>query len=186
MATQPSRYRFENGAWLIEIELKTVQQLFNSLDPSPFHIKDLDSAAEAWIVGAVRDFPVGTPLRLVLHLPRDELARAEQAQIAQALAGHFGDRREAVRRDLRFLLRTGRTALLVGLAFLAACLTVRELAAAMFPGTAGTIANEGLLIIGWVAMWRPIEIFLYDWWPLRRLARVHEKIAAMPVEIRAR
>ena len=30
------------------------------------------------------------------------------------------------------------------------------------------LARESLVIGGWVAMWRPLEIFLYDWWPLRR------------------
>ena len=75
---------------------------------------------------------------------------------------------------------------MVGLGFLGACLVLRQLVVATFAGAAGAVAGEGLLIIGWVAMWRPVEIFLYDWWPLRRVARVHGKIAAMPVEIRAR
>ena len=33
-------------------------------------------------------------------------------------------------------------------------------------------------------MWRPLEIFLYDWWPMRREARLAEKLAVMPVHIR--
>jgi hypothetical protein len=33
-------------------------------------------------------------------------------------------------------------------------------------------------------MWRPLEIFLYDWWPMRREARLAEKLAVMPVRIR--
>lgn len=44
---------------------------------------------------------------------------------------------------------------------------------------------EGLLILGWVAMWRPIQIFLYDWWPIRNRARLFAKLAATPVEARA-
>jgi len=35
------------------------------------------------------------------------------------------------------------------------------------------IGREGLTIIGWVAMWRPIEIFLYDWWPIDHRRRVY-------------
>ena len=186
MATQISRYRSEHGVSLIEIELETVSQLFNSFDPSPFHLKDLDADAEAWIVGAVREFPVGAPLKLVLHLPAAELERAERAEVNRALASYFGDRREAMRRDLRYLFRTGRVALLIGLGFLAACLALRALAAAMLAGPLEDFLTEGLLIIGWVAMWRPLEIFLYDWWPLRRMARVYAKIAAMPVDLRAR
>ncbi|HUR21430.1 MAG TPA: hypothetical protein VMZ90_11515 [Vicinamibacterales bacterium] len=45
------------------------------------------------------------------------------------------------------------------------------------------VLREGLLIGGWVAMWRPLEIFLYDWWPIRTEPRLFERLSAMPVEI---
>jgi len=45
------------------------------------------------------------------------------------------------------------------------------------------ILAEGLLIIGWVGLWRPVEIFLYDWWPLWRSRRRLEALSRMPVEI---
>jgi hypothetical protein len=44
--------------------------------------------------------------------------------------------------------------------------------------------EEGLTIIGWVAMWRPIDIYLYRWWPLRRLGRYYRKLAEIPVKVR--
>ena len=33
-------------------------------------------------------------------------------------------------------------------------------------------------------MWRPLEIFLYDWWPIRSEAQLSDRLAAMPVRIR--
>jgi hypothetical protein len=45
------------------------------------------------------------------------------------------------------------------------------------------MVRESLLIGGWVAMWRPIELFLYDWWPIRAEAQLAERLAAMPVRI---
>ena len=32
-------------------------------------------------------------------------------------------------------------------------------------------------------MWRPMEIFLYDWWPIRAEARLFDRLSAMPVRI---
>jgi hypothetical protein len=32
-------------------------------------------------------------------------------------------------------------------------------------------------------MWRPLEIFLYDWWPIRAEARLCNRLSAMPVRI---
>jgi hypothetical protein len=45
------------------------------------------------------------------------------------------------------------------------------------------ILQEGLLIGGWVAMWRPMEIFLYDWWPIRAEAALADRLSVMPVRI---
>ena len=34
-----------------------------------------------------------------------------------------------------------------------------------------------------VAMWRPMQIYLYDWWPLLRRSRIYAKLSHMPVEV---
>jgi hypothetical protein len=47
------------------------------------------------------------------------------------------------------------------------------------------IVAEGLLIVGWVAMWRPLEIFLYEWWPTRRRCRGFDKLSRIRVIVRA-
>jgi len=179
------RYRQENGARLIEISLNRVQQLFDSFDPSPFHEKDLDAEAESYIVGAVREFHLGTPLRLIFHLPATEIATARAARLGDSIHGYFAYRRDSASRDLRFLLRQGRLSLAIGLAFLAACLSAR--AFLLFPAANAveSIVAEGLVITGWVAMWRPIQIFLYDWWPLRRMVRIYNKLATIDVDVRA-
>ncbi len=37
--------------------------------------------------------------------------------------------------------------------------------------------------VGWVANWRPMEIFLYDWWPLSRKRHRYERLAIAELEI---
>jgi hypothetical protein len=39
------------------------------------------------------------------------------------------------------------------------------------------------VIGGWVAMWRPLEVFLYDWWPIRAEARLFDRLSAMAVRV---
>jgi hypothetical protein len=46
------------------------------------------------------------------------------------------------------------------------------------------LTREGLTISGWVAMWRPLQIYLYDWWPLRRRGSIFRKLSVMEVEVR--
>ena len=33
-------------------------------------------------------------------------------------------------------------------------------------------------------MWRPLEIYLYEWWPIRRMALVFDKLSDIDVELR--
>jgi len=155
--TEPTtRYRQENGVSLIDIKVNSLAQIFNSLDPSPFHDKDLDADAEEYIVDSAREFPLTQPLKLVFHLPSDHLDQAAIAGLDRAIHNYFADRAEAARRELRYTLAQGRTALAIGLSFLTGCVLLRQLVAALDQGTAINLITEGLLIVGWVAMWRPL------------------------------
>ncbi len=71
----------------------------------------------------------------------------------------------------------------VGLAFLAGCLTIRNLLLGRIAGAWAGLLRESLTIAGWVAMWRPVQIYLHDWWPLWRRGRVLSKLSTMPVEV---
>lgn len=170
----------------LEIRLSTLLQLFNSLDPSPFHEKDLDRDAEEYIVGWANEFPPQAAFELVIRLPADQLDFAERSDIGKAIHNYFAYRAEETRRRVRFQLRQGRMALAIGLAFLFACMTLREFVGLVVPNDVPSrILHEGLLILGWVAMWRPLEIFLYDWWPVRHYALLYDRLAAMPVKLLA-
>lgn len=176
-----SVYRLEADTWLIEIRLRELRQLFSHLDPAPFREKDLDPAAEAYIDEAFREIGVGAPKKLVIHLPGSAATTDDPAELPEAIRNYFEYRAEEASIELRRLLGRGFANLAIGLAFLFACLSLRRSLAAV----AGyEVLAEGLLIIGWVALWRPVEIFLYDWWPIRRRQRRFEAIACMPVDVR--
>lgn len=167
----------------LEIRLSSLQQLFNSLDPAPFHEKDLDRDAEEYIVGWANEFPPESALQLVIRLPQDEVELAESHDVSRAVHNYFAYRARAAWRRMRSQLREGRTALLIGALFLMVCMLLRQLVAiAVLDPMLQRALQEGLLIMGWVAMWRPLQIFLYDWWPIRRHARLCEKLAKMPVK----
>jgi len=177
-----SVYRREDDTWLIEIRLRELRQLFNHLDPAPFREKDLDPAAEEYIAEAVREIGPRQPCRLLVHLPAAECAQEDARTLPEAVRHYFQYRAHQTRIELRQLLRRGAINLAIGLAFMSACVWLRR-----WLGSLGNheMLTEGLLIIGWVALWRPIEIFLYDWWPALRRQRRLEAIAAMPVVVMA-
>lgn len=169
----------------IELRVNQLQQLFNSFDPSPFNERDLDPDAEQYIIDSTDEYPLGRPLRLVIYLPADQ-TRGEDLDLPKAIHHYFAYRAEETRRRIRLFLREGRRALTVALIFLFVCIVVRQLVLAVGKGLSAQIVDEGLYIVGWVAMWRPLEIFLYDWRPLRRRERLFAKLASVPVMVSPR
>ena len=161
-----------------------LRQLFHSNDPSPFRERDLDPAAERFIVDWSRELPTDAHLALVVHLERGAGRTDEAAILRDAIREFFGQREVATRRTLRELFRRGRISLVIALAFLAASILVGDWVTGFFAQSRLVqVFREGLLIGGWVAMWRPIEVFLYDWWPIRAEARLFFRLSSMPVRI---
>jgi hypothetical protein len=176
-------YRQEGGLHVIDISAGSVAQLFSGLDPAPFRHKDLDPEVDGYILSAVREIGEPAQAKLVFHLPAVEAASPAGQGLGDAVHNYFAYREWVAREDLRRLLGTGAVSLLIGLAFLFVCLVVRQL---FFHGedTVSRVLDEGLLIVGWVALWRPLEIALYDWWPLWRIAKRNRTLKDMNVEIR--
>jgi hypothetical protein len=169
---------------LIEVSVEKLQQLFNAIDPSPFHRRDLDPRAEEFIVDWARDLPTDKPWALVVHLERPAGRADEAAALREAIHEYFAQRVTASRRRLRELFRHGRISLAIALAFLAVSVAIGDAVAAYLgESRLGEILREGFLIGGWVAMWRPLEVFLYDWWPIRADARLLERLSNLPVRI---
>src|SRR5438270_7841691 len=170
---------------VIQVHVAELKQLFNSIDPSPFRNKDLDPRAEEFIVGWAKDMPRDAPLGLVVDLDRPAGLPDEAAVLRDAIHEFFLQRAHAFRRRLRELFRVGRTSLVIGLIALAAAIALGDFLASLMKGSRiGEILRESLTIGGWVSMWRPLEVFLYDWWPIRNEARLSDRLAGMPVRIR--
>lgn len=170
---------FPAGCKPLEMRLGEAKQLFLSIDAAPFRQRDLDPRAEEFIVGWAQEQRRDAPLGLRIRLERPSPGEDDAAVLPVAIAEYFHDRAAATRSRLRELLRIGRTSLVIGIAFNALMLTIADL----FSGLRYGIVHDSLVIGGWVAMWRPIEIFLYDWWPIRAEARLHDRLAAMPVQV---
>jgi hypothetical protein len=169
---------------VIEIRVAELRQLFNAIDPSPFRQRDLDPRAEEFIVGWASDLQGDRPWALVVHLDRPAGRADEAVALREAIHEYFGQRVVASKRKLRELFRRGRISLVIALAFLTASIAVGDAVAVYLgDGRLGEVIREGFLIGGWVAMWRPLEVFLYDWWPIRADGHLLQRLSTMPVRI---
>jgi len=184
MTTPPPAAGFPPDCALIEVHVSDLKQLFNSLDPTPFQGRDIDPQAEEFIIGWAREVRSKVPLGLLVHVDQHAAAADADQIVHTAVRDHFKRRAQTMRQKLRQLFRLGRRSLLIGLAFLATCIALGDAIQIRLPDShfAG-IVRESLLIGGWVAMWKPIEVFLYDWWPIRAEAVLSDRLSAMTVRV---
>lgn len=172
------------GSQTIEVRVTELRRLFNAIDPSPFRERDLDPRAEEFIVDWSKDLPADARLALVVYLERPAGPADEAVILKDAIHEYFSQRAAGARRSLRELFSRGRTSLGIGLGFLALSIAISDALGTYFQGSGlAEILRESFLIGGWVAMWRPLEVFLYDWWPIRADSRLYDRLAAMPVRI---
>jgi hypothetical protein len=172
---------------VIELSVQDIAQLFESFDPFPFRERDLDHDAEEFIVGWARELPRDHALKIVVHVPQAQLNAEAAREAGHGIGLFFVHRAKAVRGDLRELFRVGRMSLAIGVSVLVVCVIGAQYAEGMIGGPRlGGIVQESLIILGWVANWRPLEIFLYEWWPLARRRRLFGRLAAASVEFKPR
>lgn len=173
-----------NDCEVIDIRLADLRQLFNPIDPAPFRDRDLDPKVEEFIVDWGREAASEKRLALLVLLDRAAASEDEPQIVRDAIHQFFAHRAVAARRQLRRLFRVGRISLAIGLAVLAVLFLLAQVVIRRAPeSTVSQLFQESLLIGGWVAMWRPLEIFLYDWWPIRAEAKLYDRLAEMPVRI---
>jgi hypothetical protein len=124
-------------------------------------------------------------LALIIHLDRQPESPIEAAQTCGAVHAYFRTRAAATRAKLRLLFRNGRISLVIGIVCLTASIGLGSFIERRFAVLhTSSLLRESLLIGGWVAMWRPLETFLYDWWPILAEARLFDRLAKAPVRIR--
>lgn len=165
---------------LIELTVERPQLLFHTFDPSPVGDRDLDDKLERFIVHWAEDEPA-PDYRMIVYVRAEKPSDSEAEQLASGVRAHFGHLSDVEARKRRLLLREGRSSLVVGVAFLLVCALVGLFAQRTLPAPVGYFVDQGLLIIGWVANWRPVEIFLYDWRPLLRNERLFRVLARMEI-----
>jgi hypothetical protein len=167
----------------ITLHLDNLGQFFTVPEPDPFVPRArFDSGIET-IIGELKPKALIRKVRTTIVLPPDQITPDAETRLREALAQYCGHHIRQNRQDLISLRWQGIKALQNGLIFLGACLLLSTLF-----GNAETLqewvrrlGSEGFLIAGWVSLWHPIEILLYEWWPFSRQIRIHESIMQMDI-----
>ena len=165
---------------ILEVRILNVDQIFDNRDPAPFRERDLDSDFVDYLVDGVRDLGTAAPIRIIVGLgegcPPGQIEDAVHRYFEQALARSRRNRREQV--------RSGGIALAIAGVAILVLTGLGQLVAMTIPNPLGAGLQTALEISGWVFMWRPIEVLIYDGIPVRREQRVLSAIRAAPIDVR--
>jgi hypothetical protein len=171
-------------ACTIELRVREASHLFDPLDASSLVERDLNHRVEEFIVESLKELHTKDACEVVLHFDQPKTVSDEEQTVTRAIRGYFARRATIWQFKLQQLIRRGLISLVIGLAFLGVFfLTGRLLVRLLGENAFTTLLTESLIIGGWVAMWRPLEIFLYDWWPLRGEKRLCDRLSHVRVRI---
>jgi hypothetical protein len=166
----------------ITIQLESVDQLIEPCPPSPFLKRRLREDAEKFIIERAMALPRKSDAKLTLRLPESgaDVAR----EVPEAFHLHFAYRRDGAEKELRRIRRFGWRSLLIGFVFLGLMMLLIEIIKRYTPAcNLSSALQEGLTILAWVALWRPGELLLYEWYPFKRDAILFGKLERAEIQV---
>ncbi|HJS90336.1 MAG TPA: hypothetical protein VJ738_10265 [Steroidobacteraceae bacterium] len=173
------RHRVGSSA-AVNIHIREFSQLFNSLDPSPFWDRDLAREAAEFIEEEFSEKLSAETWNLYVHAHD---SGGPPPDLQTALENYYGRMASSARRALREHLWSGEWTLVAGVVVFLLSMGIRSMLGKLL-GRLPQILDEGLIILAWLALWRPAEMLLYGWMPLRRKERLYERLARIRVFVR--
>ncbi len=178
-----NRYRLHGGKRWIEVRIKSALQLFDARDPAPFRERDLDDDFVEYIVTSAREFSHKTALKIVIYIDSVETTDLSNNSIREAIQSFLYYQIDLIQSDLKTYIRRSQLFLLIGLAMLVTCISIAQNLEVPNPPGAIGVLREGVVIFGWVSIWKPIELILFDWYPLYEKLKFYKKILATEIDI---
>jgi hypothetical protein len=143
------------------------------------------TAKEEFIVGWARELPTDQFIRIIVHFPKSDTQNKAAQDLPEAFHRYFSYRASVLQRDLTELFRIGRRSLGIGVIVLIVCFAIAHAAGeSIIDSPLRRMIEESFLILGWVANWRPLEIFLYDWWSIARRRDLYQRLSKAIVEVK--
>ena len=155
---------------------------FFGFDPAPFHDRGLRPKVSEYLISESWDEPRSNRFVIDLAISGEPASPEAVEQFRTTLASHFGHMADIEARNFRDTIREGIIALGIGLVILAVSTTLAQYVDALpFRDGVREGLRDGLSVFGWVANWRPAELLLYDWWPIRRTRNLYRRLAKAEV-----
>ena len=169
----------------ISLALDDIHQLFEEPAFDPFREKTMYTSGIEHVYRELKPLPLRKVTQFTIFLPPEQIAPTLQQEVKRAVERYCLFRVRQNKIEISALRWKGIKALQSGLVVLAVCVLLAAIIENVpFLGEFWQqFLGEGLIIIGWVSLWTPTEILLYEWWPYWRENQLLRHMAAMEVVI---
>lgn len=167
----------------IKITVQRVTELITQLEDTRYRKRFLNPDIEEYIIERATRSHNRNKILLTIEFQSGESVDFEQVTLA--VKKNFGNRRHESQESLKETLRHGRRSLVVAFILVAIVLSTIEINKHIFPenGLTRTL-SESLTILGWVALWRPAELLLYEWRPFKREMKLFSRLEQSEIQIK--
>ncbi len=176
------RYQIVNGKETIQIRVNSPLQLFDSRDPAPFRDRDLDDDFTDYLISCADEVPNRAPLLIEIIISKSQPDIKSEA-IIEAIENYFQYQIELKKSQFSKMLRMARLFLTVGMLVLAICLGLSQFTKHIPNEIFSTTFREGIVIFGWVSMWKPLELLLFDWYPIYDRIQLLKRILSAETQV---
>lgn len=170
----------------LTVQLADVQELFAPPDCDPFDEQARFDSGLDRLIDDLKPTALLRQVRTTIVLPADQIEAGLEGKVHGALERYCQHKIRQNQRELSSLRWKGLKALQNGLVFLALCLLLSTAAesAEFLPEFLRRFLGEGVLIVGWVSLWHPVEVLLYEWWPPSRENQLYNRLRQMAIVIK--
>jgi hypothetical protein len=142
----------------------------------------LNHNVEEFLIEESEKHPYRTAIYLKVYLHPNPLDKS--GEIETAIHQHFAYRKNKSLKQLSRTLQLGWRSLLIAILFLSLLVSFTLIVIRQMPeGGLSIIFREILIILGWVALWRPADLLLYEWRQFKRDANLFERLEGCKIEV---
>lgn len=164
----------------ISISLSSVDGLFDA-GGSPVIQPHIHPDAAAWILEEAREHTAKSGYLLEVRVPSGDLSRTDEVE--SAIQSYFQSQARYADREFQEVLRKGLASLVRAFLVIAVLVVLAEFLQSLGTGRFYGLLGESLVIIGWVTLWAPLELLLFERHRIRRRRNTAHRLSAAKVTL---
>jgi hypothetical protein len=175
----------------IALHLDQIGKFFSIPDSDPLIGNQMYEPGIDFVYDSARASRIKNNLNLILYLPKNQVNNKVEKELKIGIVDYCDFQIYKLQNNLEMQKRQGRRTLWYGITILVICLLlsglgfyITSIASTTFLYLLGGFMFNGFMIIGWVSLWTPTSMLLFERWPDIISKKTYERIREMTIEIR--